>query len=220
MLLSLPDLALGALFLAAWLNLAGVAASRGVDSMLVVEIEGWTLIVTLFTGAFAYALSTNEARSERVKGILWLVVLCAIPPVYFAVRWHLLWPIGVFAWLLWNRLRSVATPGDVKKVRIPSRELILYATVAWLSMWLPVPPLGAAGVPLRIADYPGWCHAPEFVVPSDLREAGSVVTWCAEPHRALAAGTFYFLVTGLITLWRGPYRLSLMWGWVRRGPED
>ena len=213
MLLSLSDLALGALFLAAWLNLAGVAASRGVDLMLVVEIEGWTLLVTLLTGAFAYSLSTEKSQSERVKDLAWILILCAIPPVYFAWRWHLLWPVGVFAWLLWNRLRGVAA-------RVPSRELFLYATAAWLSMWLAVPQLGASGVPFRIAEYPGWCHAPEFVVPSDLREGGSVATWCAEPHRALAAGTFYFLVTGLITLWRGPYRLSLLWGWVRRDPEE
>lgn len=212
-LLSLPDLALGGLFLSAWLNVAGVAESRGIDLMLVVEIEGWTLVVTLLTGAFAYSLSTGESRSERIKDIAWILALCAIPPVYFAWRWHLLWPVGVFAWLLWNRLRGVAA-------RVPSRELFLYAAAAWLSMWLSIPQLGAAGVPFRIADYPGWCHAPEFVVPNSLREDGSVVTWCAEPHRALAAGTFYFFVTGLLTLWRGPYRLSLLWGWVRRDPEE
>ena len=55
---------------------------------------------------------------------------------------------------------------------------------------------------------------PEFLT------APTMVTWCAEPHRALAAGAVYYVLTGLLTLLRGPYRLSLMWGWVRRDAEE
>jgi len=218
---SIPDLALGTLFGAAWLDLLGLGGRYGVDLMLLVEIEGWTLLVTFLTVGFAFGLATDEEWKEKAKDVVGLVVLCAIPPAYFAVRWHVWWPVAAYGALLWNRLR-VARAGreGARRLRAPLRELILYGAAAAASVWLWIPVIGAADVYFRITEYPGWCHAPEWLLPDELFEDKRVVSWCLEPHRALAAGGLYYVVTGLLTLLRSPYRLSLLWGWVRREPEE
>jgi hypothetical protein len=213
---SLPDLGLGLLFAAAWLNLFNLGARHGVSLMLLVEIEGWIIIVTFMSAAFAYALTKDTEWTERAKDVIGLVFFCAIPPIYFAVRWHVWWPIPTYALLLWNRFR-LARMGEAgaRTLRIPLREMVTYAAAGLASLWLAIPVLGAASAEFRIADYPGWCHAPELLIPDDVRNLRKVVTWCDEPHRALAAGVMYYWVTGLLTLARGPYRLT-MFGWVRR----
>jgi hypothetical protein len=213
---SLPDLLLGLLFAAAWLNLFNLGARHGVSLMLLVEIEGWIIIVTFLSAAFAYALTKDTEWTERAKDVIGLVFFCALPPIYFALRWHVWWPIPTYALLLWNRFR-LARMGEAgaRKLRIPLREMVTYAAAGLASLWLAIPVLGAASAEFRIADYPGWCHAPELLIPDDVRNLRKVVTWCDEPYRALAAGVIYYWVTGLLTLLRGPYRLT-MFGWVRR----
>jgi hypothetical protein len=213
---SIPDLGLGLLFAAAWLNLFNLGARHGAALMLLVEIEGWIIIVTFMSAALAYALTKDKEWTERAKDVIGLVVFCGLPPIYFAVRWHVWWPIPTYALLLWNRLR-LARMGEAgaRTLRIPVREMVTYAAAGLASIWLAIPVLGAAAAEFRIADYPGWCHAPELLIPDDVRNLRKVVTWCDEPHRALAAGVIYYWVTGLLTLVRGPYRLT-MFGWVRR----
>lgn len=213
---SLPDLLLGLLFAAAWLNLFNLGARHGVSLMLLVEIEGWIIIVTFLSAAFAYALTKDTEWTERAKDVIGIVFFCALPPIYFAVQWHVWWPIPTYALLLWNRFR-LARMGEAgaRKLRIPVREMVTYAAAGLASIWLAIPVLGAGSVEFRIADYPGWCHAPEMLIPDDIRNLRKVVTWCDEPHRALAAGMIYYWVTGLLSLLRGPYRLTLF-GWVRR----
>lgn len=213
---SLPDLFLGLLFGAAWLNFFNLGARHGVSLMLLVEIEGWIIIVTFMSAAFAYALTKDTEWTERAKDVIGLVFFCALPPIYFAVRWHVWWPIPTYALLLWNRFRLTRMGEEgARKLRIPVREMVTYAAAGLASIWLAIPVLGAASAEFRIADYPGWCHAPELLIPDDVRNLRKVVTWCDEPHRALAAGVIYYWVTGLLTLLRGPYRLT-MFGWVRR----
>jgi hypothetical protein len=220
-LLSVPDLAFGTLFLAAWLDVARLGNRYGVDLMLLIEIEWWSLGVSLLTAAMTYSLVTDEQWSEKAKSLFALVFLCAAPAVFFAIRWHIWWPVGAYAVLLWNRLRVArAGASGVRRMRAPLREIVLYAVAALGSMWLSLPVLGAGEIQFRIADYPGWCRGPEALLPDELLAAPGVVTWCVEPHRALAAGAVYYVLTGLLTLLRGPYRLSLMWGWVRRDPEQ
>ena len=217
----LPDLALGTLFAAAWLDLLGLGARYGVSLMLLIEIEGWTLLVTILTIGAAYGFATEEQWKEKAKSMAVLVLLCAAPPAYFALRWHLWWPVVAYGALLWNRVRGARAGRDgVRRFRAPLRELALYGAAAAASVWLSIPELGAADVHFRIANYPGWCHAPELLLPDELFEDKRVVSWCLEPHRALAAGSLYYAVTGLLTMLRGPYKLSLLWGWARREPED
>jgi hypothetical protein len=213
---SLPDLGLGLLFAAAWLNLFNLGARHGVSLMLLVEIEGWIIIVTFMSAALAYALTKDTEWTERAKDVVGLVVFCVIPPIYFAVRWHVWWPIPTYALLLWNRFRLARMGAEgARKLRIPLREMVTYAAAGLASLWLSIPVLGASATEFRIADYPGWCHAPELLIPDDIRNLRKVVTWCDEPHRALAAGVFYYWATGLVTLLRGPYKLT-MFGWMRR----
>ena len=217
---SLPDLGLGALFFAAWIDLFGLGARFGIDLMLLIEIEGTILLVTWFSAVMADAV-LKDRGFEQFKSIMVLLALCVVPPILMVAYWHVWWPIWAYGGLLWNRLRAVATgPESTKRLHVPLRELLLFASAALASMWLAVPALGAEAAHFRIADFPGWCHVPELLIPEDLRTGKAVVTWCAEPHRALASGTFYYLLTGLWTLWRGPYRLSFWWGRIRRTPED
>src|SRR5262245_13937243 len=213
---SLPDLGLGLLFAAAWLNLFNLGARHGVSLMLLVEIEGWIIIVTFLSAAMASALIKDKGWIERAKDVAYLIVICAAPPIYFAVRWHVWWPIPTYALLLWNRFRlaRMGAEGD-RQLRMPLREFLTYGAAGLASLWLAIPVLGASAAAFRIADYPGWCHAPEMLIPDDIRNLRRVVTWCDEPHRALVAGMVYYWVTALITLLRGPNRLTLF-GWVRR----
>lgn len=216
-MLSLPDLALGTLFLAAWLDVAGLGNRYGVDLMLLIEIEWWSLAVSLLTAAMTYSLVTDEQWSEKTKSLFALILFCAAPAVFFAVRWHIWWPVGAYAALLWNRLRVArAGASGVRRMRAPLRELVLYAVAALASMVLALPALGAQEIQFRIVDYPGWCRAPEALLPQGFFADAHVVSWCAAPYRALAAGVAYYGLSGLVTLLRGPYRLSLLWGWVRR----
>lgn len=212
---SIPDLLLSLLFTAAWLNLFNLGSRHGVALMLLIEIEAWIIVVTFMTGALGYALAKDKAWTERAKDVIGIVVFCALPPIFFAVRWHLWWPIPTYALLLWNRFR-LARMGEegARRLRIPLREMVTYAAAGLASIWLFIPALGAAALQFRIADYPGWCHAPELLIPDDVLSARKVVTWCDEPYRALAAGVIYYGVTGLLTLLRGPYKLTLF-GWVR-----
>lgn len=213
---SLPDLGLGVLFCAAWLNVFDLGVRYGVGLMLLIEIEGWIIIVTFMSAAFASALAKDTEWTERAKDVIGLVVFCSLPPIFFAVRWHVWWPIPTYGLLLWNRFR-LARMGEEggRKLRIPLREMVTYAAAGLASIWLSIPVLGATAAEFHIADYPGWCHAPELLIPDDIRNLRRVVTWCDEPHRALAAGVIYYWVTGLLTLLRGPNRLTLF-GWVRR----
>ena len=216
---SLPDIGLGLLFAAAWVNLFNLGARHGVSLMLLVEIEGWIIVVTLFSAALAYALVKDKEWTERVKDVVGLVTICAIPPLYFALRWHLWWPIPTYALLLWNRFR-LARMGEegARKLRLPLREMVTYGVAGLASIWLAIPVLGATAAEFRIADYPGWCHGPEFFIPDDIRNLRKVVSWCDEPHRAFAAGVFYYWVTALVTLLRGPRKLTVF-GWVRRDDD-
>jgi hypothetical protein len=218
---SLPDLALGALFGAAWLNLLGLGARYGVSLMLLIEVEGWILIVTFFSAALAYGVASEQHWGEKAKLLVALVLLCAAPPVYFAVRWRLWWPVGAYAGLLWNRWRVArgAVP-QAKRLRVPLREIVLYAGAVAASLLLAIPPLGAGAAHFQIGVFPGWCHIPDVILPNDLLRDPHAVPWCTEPHRALVAGGAYYLTSGLLTLKRGPYRLSLLFGWVRRDEED
>jgi hypothetical protein len=218
---ALPDLGLGMLFFAAWLDLFDLGSRRGSSLMLLIEIEGYTLVVSLIASALAYSLATDEQWQEKAKSFFALVFFCTLPPLYFALRWHLWWPILAFGALLWNRLRVAYAGADAaRRLRVPVRELVLYAGAAMASMWLVLPALGSASAQFHIADYPGWCHAPEALLPDDLIDNNRVVSWCAAPYRALAAGTLYYGLSGLLTLLSGPYRFSLLWGWVRRDPEE
>jgi hypothetical protein len=218
---ALPDLGLGGLFALAWLNWLGLGGRYGVSLMLLMEIEGWILVVTFLTTGLAYGLATDKDPKERRKSLALLVLACGVPPLVFAIRWGVWWPIGAYGGLLWNRLRLArAGAQGTRRIRAPMRELVLYGGAAAASMLLAIPMLGAAASEFRLADFPGWCHAPEFVIPDDLLRGQHVVTWCAEPHRALAAGALYYAVTGLVTVLRGPYRLSVLFGWVRRDPEN
>ena len=220
MINSLPDLGLGLLFLTAWLNVLGLGARFGIDLMLLIEIEGSILLVTVFSAVMADAV-VKDKGFEKVKSLMVLLLLCIVPPILMVVYWRVWWPVGVYGGLLWNRLRAVrAGPENTKRLRAPLRELIFFAIAAFASIRLAVPALGADAAHFRMADFPGWCHIPELVIPEDFRNGEDVVTWCAEPHRALASGTFYYLLTGLWTLWRGPYRLSFWWGWIKRTPEN
>src|ERR1041384_4185835 len=213
---SLPDVGLGLLCAAAWLNLFNLGARHGVGLMLLVEIEGWIIIVTFVSAAFAYALTKDTEWTERAKDVIGIVLFCAIPPIFFAQRWHVWWPIPTYALLLWNRFRLARMGKEgARKLRIPVREMVTYAAAGLVSIWLAIPVLGAAAAEFRIADYPGWCHAPEILIPDDVRNLRKAVTWCDGPHRALAAGMIYYWVTAFLTLRRGPYRLTLF-GWVRR----
>jgi len=208
LLRSLPDIGLGLLFAAAWLNLFSLGARYGVGLMLLVEIEGWIIIVTFVSAAFAYALTKDKEWTERAKDVIGIVTFCAIPPVFFAVRWHVWWPIPTCALLLWNRFRLARMGKEgARRLRIPVREMVTYAAAGLASLWLSIPVLGATATEFRIADYPGWCHGPELLIPDDIRNLRKVVTWCDEPHRALAAGVIYYWVTGLVTLLRRSRRL-------------
>jgi hypothetical protein len=217
---AIPDLGLGGLFLLAWLDRFGLGSRYGVSLMLLVEIEGWILIVTFLTAGLAYGLATDRDPREKLKHLLLLAAACAVPPIVFAVRWRVWWPVGAYAGLLWNRLRLAhAGAGAARRMRPPLREIVLYGGAAATSMLLAIPVLGAAASQFHLANYPGWCHAPELVIPDEILRGQHVVTWCTEPHRALAAGSMYYGATGLLTLLRGPYRLSLLFGWVRRDPD-
>jgi len=217
---SLPDLGLGMLFCAAWLNLLGLGVRYGIDLMLLIEIEGTILLATLLSAVMADALVKDKALVEKMKSLLVILLMCILPPVLMAVHWHIWWPIGAYAVLLWNRLRAASTGAEsTRRLSAPLRELLVYATATLASIWLAFPELGAEAAHFRIADYPGWCHIPEMVIPEDLRTGDQVITWCTEPHRALAAGFLYYILNGLWTLWR-PYRLSFWSGAVRRAPES
>lgn len=217
----LPDLALGGLFGAAWLDVFGLGSRYGVDLMLLVEIEGWILIVTILTVGAAYGFATETEWKDKAKSMAVLVLLCAVPPVYFAFRWNLWWPVAAYGALLWNRVRLARAGREgARHLRAPLREIVLYGAATAASVWLSIPALGASDIHFRIADYPGWCHAPQVLLPDEVLRDPRTVSWCVEPHRALAAGSLYYAAIGLLTLWRGPYKLSLLWGWVRREPED
>lgn len=141
----LPDLALGTMFAAAWLDLFGLGGRYGIDLMLLVEIEGWILIVTLLSVGAAYGFATETEWKDKAKSMTVLVLLCAVPPVYFALRWNSWWPVAAYGALLWNRVRLARAGREgARHLRAPLREVVLYGAAAAASVWFKIPALGAA----------------------------------------------------------------------------
>jgi hypothetical protein len=74
--------------------------------------------------------------------------------------------------------------------------LLLYVFATAPTFYLPVPPFGGDLGPLPL-EHARWCAVPgDFV--ADFFEEPVTGDWCAQPHRARAAGALYFLGSALI----------------------
>jgi hypothetical protein len=126
-----------------------------------------------------------------------------VVPVAFAgiqvVRHAFWWPAIALAGLIANRVAGLVSgrlATDDARVALMADALIgllLYLFAVGPTFYLPVPAFGAELGPLP-PEHARWCAFPgQFV--SDFFEREPAGDWCAEPHRAMAGGALYFLVS-------------------------
>lgn len=163
----LPDLALGFVYLVAWVVPAMVGSGTAGWLVLGVELEAVALLgAFLIAMGLVAALDPVAKLKNRLAGAALIVV-----PVAFAgiqvVRHAFWWPAIALAGLIANRVAGLVIR-PLGGLRRGAR---------------PLPP-----------EHARWCAFPgQFV--SDFFEREPAGDWCAEPHRALAGGALYFLVS-------------------------
>jgi len=198
----IPDLAIGLVYLAGWVvpGLVGVGAAGWL--VLGIELE----VLALF-GAFLVAmalvlvLDPTARLRDRAMGVA-IVVILVLLATFQVTRHQFWWPAIALAVLLGNRLVGLVTGGlatEDTRMRLvvdALMGLLLYVVATAPTFFFPVPALGGDLGPLP-PEHARWCAVPgDFV--ADFFEEPVTGDWCAEPHRAMAAGALYFLGSALI----------------------
>lgn len=199
--LRLPDLLFGIVYLMAWAAPQLVGQARVSWLILAIELELAALLAAYLVSMAHLAIMDRTAELKvRVAGTAIVLLLIAFAIVEIQ-RYRFWWPAAVLAVLLANRIAGVFT-GTLKSEDARVALLVdglwglgLYVVAIGPTFYLPVPTPGTALGPLP-PEHGRWCALPaDFVV--DFFDHPVAGSWCAEPHRALAGGALYFLVSAL-----------------------
>lgn len=197
----LPDLLLGAIYLVAWAAPQLVGQTRVSWLILGIELELVALLGAYLVSIAQLAIMDRTAETKaRFAGVAIVVVLVAFVIVQIQ-RYQFWWPAAALAALIANRVAGVFTGA----LKTEDARLALFADALWSiglyviavgpTFYLPVPTPGAALGPLP-PEHARWCALPADLV-SDFFDHPVEGSWCAEPHRALAGGALYFLISAL-----------------------
>jgi hypothetical protein len=183
---AIPDLALGLVFLAAWI------APRALQQNLIGQLIVVMLMefIIIHSSAFmGLAMFKPGPRRARVMSVLGLGAFYTLFVVGFALAFQTIWPLVSFWGLTLNRLLSVIlgqAPDGQEQLFIRkgwAASAILYLGFAFLTVVPPVPRLGVT---------------PDVVSALHLPSSG---LWISQPWRVLAFGFLYYTATA-ISEWR------------------
>lgn len=128
--------------------------------------------------------ATRRARTLRLLG--WTAGYLAFVSL-FALGFQAWWMVPAFAWFCFSKLQAIWTGGEITE-----RDRA-HAIVSWaLSVAVF---LGAVGA-TAMFDVPAFGAGPAMRDAAGF-DGTSTGLWEAEPHRAIAAAVFYFLIMGL-----------------------
>jgi hypothetical protein len=181
---ALPDFALAAVFLTAWRS----------PELLPEAFIGWCVLIILLeffivhSAGFTGFVLTGGWRPRRK-----LIAMAGLGAFYtllvggFALAAKSWWVLASFWGLMINRMLSglFARGGDDERMVVMASwaaSVFFYVLAVAVTAIAPVPPLGIT---------------PEVVAAQGFEMGG---LWAEEPHRAVAAGFFYFLAVGLVEL--------------------
>jgi hypothetical protein len=195
----LPDLGLGLVYLVAWAA-PRVVGQAGVSWLILgVELE---LIALLGAYVISIAhLAIMDRRKEwkvRILGPAIIMVLVVFAALQIQ-RYQFWWPAVALTALIANRLAGVLSgtlASEEARLALFADALMgigIYVLAVGPTFYFPVPTPGVELGPLS-PEHARWCALPADWV-ADFFERPVVATWCAEPHRALAGGALYFLVS-------------------------
>lgn len=195
----LPDFGLGLVYLLAWAA-PRVVGQAGV-SWLILGIE---LELVALLGAYVISiahLAIMDRRKEwkvRILGPAIILVLLVFAALQIQ-RYQFWWPAVALTGLIGNRLAGVLSgtlASEEARLALFADALMgigIYVLAVGPTFYFPVPTPGVELGPLS-PEHARWCALPADWV-ADFFERPVVATWCAEPHRALAGGALYFLVS-------------------------
>jgi hypothetical protein len=206
----IPDLALGLVYLAAWVLPGLVSAGAAGWLVLGIELEALALFGAYLIAMALIAIFDRTAKIlHRVIGVG--IILGLVGFAAFQVwRYQFWWPAVGLAVLLGNRLLGFFAGGtrndDARMWMLMDAifGLGLYMVAVGPTFYFPVPAFGADLGPLP-PEHARWCAVPADFV-ADFFDKPVTGDWCAEPHRALAGGALYFLASALRDSWRARLR--------------
>jgi len=174
---SMPDFAIGALFIYTWLYPRAIEKNMVASLMLVMLME---FIVIHSVGFMGNVAVSSMLKRKKVTTILGLGLFYTLFVAGFAAGFNVWWPIIAFWGLTFNRLLGLLT-GQAQA----GREKILlqkswavgalfYLLFVFVTILLPIPRLGVT----RSAVHGLYL--------------GSGGVWVSQPHRVIAFGAMYF----------------------------
>ncbi len=181
-----PDFLMALAFLVTWIEPTALGNDMLKYFMLIMLLEFITIHSAGFLGV---AIITGKTTFQKIIRIIGLGILYSIFIGAFSMQAGDLWPLGAFWLLLLNRIMAVlfSTPSE------SSFQIVVMVNWAWsvfcylisimFSIILPLPWLGWNS---EIAKHmgPGWEGL-----------------WFDQPHTLLAAGFFYFMLTGFFEMY-------------------
>ena len=148
--------------------------------------------ILIHSGAFLNQLMTRKAGWDRTKALLGLVAFYALFGMAIAFAFRSWWLLGTFVSVMAGRIWSVFAGQDEMGRAISQRRVaasaLLFLLLIFATIFIPVP---AGGIDRWLLQevWPARGHG----------------VWETNPERALAMGTAYFLLLGLVEL-RPPRR--------------
>jgi hypothetical protein len=188
---AVPDLVTAATFAFAWLF--PLAAPGLVRTLVLVALLEFVLLHA--AGAYhSIGMAGGSVRFQRGMGLA-MAALYSLFIIGSVIAFEEWWPVPVFAWLVWGKMRP-ARGADDEGVR--SREIVIWGISFVAYMFTMV--LSAA-VPL-----PRLALTPDTVARLELPGSGSFVE---EPHTVMAFGVLYFGILAFVRT----RRLAVRPGW-------
>jgi hypothetical protein len=181
-----PDIALGLVYLGAWIKPAALAPGFFATLTLIMLLEFIIIHSAAFMGSILLGTAERRAKLTAMLGLGGFYTLFVGG---FSIAFHTAWPLVSFWALMANRLSGVllkqAPEGEERLFvqRSWAVSTLFYLLGAFVSVVPPLPHLGLT---------------PD-VVPA-LHVPGSGL-WISQPHRLAAFGFLYFTAVGISELY-------------------
>jgi len=180
---ALPDLAIGAVFLIAWVAPGTFARNIVPTLMLTMLLE----FIIIHSSSFLGSVALGTGRLKRsARMVLFLCLFYTVFVAAFAAAFKTWWPLVSFWVLTGNRLLGLVlgqAPGGEARIfmqRSWAIGVLFYLLFVFVTTLLPIPALGVTG---------------EF-----RRGIPGSGLWVSEPWRVVAFGFMYFTAVGVSEL--------------------
>ena len=181
---ALPDLALGGVFLVAWIEPVLIGVERIREGLLLMLLEFIVIHSAAFMGTAAWG---DRPPGKKATFVIGLGLFYTLFVAGFALAFSTWWPLIAFWGLTLNRLLGALIgqgEGDEKMLvqRGWATSTLFYLMAVFSTVFIPYPRLGVT---------------PEVLAQVDLPGTG---LWIDRPWSVMAAGFLYFTACGLSEL--------------------